>query len=274
MKPMFFDQVLTYLNENKKLTGDTLDPFFSISISGAKKFLLQNIHPSLPKEIKYYELPNLAPPYPEMWFEWRDADQDDMAVYARTQKTADGWVYFLFCFTNIKNFMGLHPLYLMFQVPASGKIKTGEGLGLSYYADQLLESVPAMEIENLITDLNNNIIGMMLFAVSLMHCKNIVEVEKGGKNPNIKNRRHRSKGTKHYVLDVIPSRNIKRTEYEQPAGGIQQRLHFRRGHFKEYTVEKPLFGKYTGTFWWEAHAAGSTDIGEVRKDYRILPIQP
>jgi hypothetical protein len=50
-------------------------------------------------------------------------------------------------------------------------------------------------------------------------------------------------------------------------------MHFRRGHFKEYTSEKPLFGKYTGAFWWEAHVAGSADIGEVRKDYRILPMQ-
>jgi hypothetical protein len=269
MKSMFFDQALKYLNENIKLTGD---PFYDIPITGAKKFLLENIHPSLPKEIKYYELPNLAPPYPEMWFEWRDADRDDMAVYARAQKTTDGWEYGLFCFTKIKNLMGVHPLYLMFQVPENGKLKTGEELRLTYYAGQYLESAPAMEIENLVMGINNNHIGMMLFAVSLMHCKNIVEVEKGGKNPNVKNRRHRSKGTKHYVLNVIPSRNIKRTEYEQSAKGTQQRLHFRRGHFKEYTSERPLFGKYVGAFWWEAHAAGNADIGEVKKDYRILPM--
>jgi hypothetical protein len=270
MKLMFFDQALTYLNENNKLTGD---PFFGIPITGAKKFLLDNIHPSLPQEIKYYELPNLAPPYPEMWFEWHDTNQDNMAVYARAQKTADGWGYGLFCFSKIKSVMGLHPVYLTFQVPASGKFKTGEGLELAYYAGRYLESTPVKVIENLIMDLNNNHIGMMLFAISLMHCKNIVEIEKGGRNPNVKNRRHRSKGTKHYVLDVVPARNINRTEYEQPAKGTPQRMHFRRGHFKEYTSEKPLFGKYTGTFWWEAHVAGSAAIGEIRKDYRILPIQ-
>jgi len=268
MKSMFFDEVLAHMNENEKRARN---PLYSLPITGAKKFLLDNIHPSLPQELRYYELPSLAPPYPEMWFEWQDSDQDDMAVYARTQRTADGWEYGLFCFSKIKKILAFHPVYVTFRVPSSGKLKMGEELDMSYYAGLHLEGIPSEEAENFVVDLNNNHIGMMLFAISLMHCKNIVAIEKGGQNPNIRNRRHRSKGTKHYVLDVIPARNIKRVEYEHPAGGIQQRLHFRRGHFKEYAAERPLFGKYVGTFWWEAHVAGKAEHGKVIKDYQIFP---
>jgi hypothetical protein len=167
----------------------------------------------------------------------------------------------------------MHPLYITFQIPASGRLQPGEELFLAYYVGQHLQDAPDAIVKNIVMSLNHNHIGMMMFAISLLHCKNIAQIEKGGKRPEIKNRRHRNKGTVHYVLDVVPARNVRRTEYDQPAKGVPQRLHFRRGHFKEYTAERPLFGKYTGTFWWEAHVAGSAEIGEVKKDYRILPKQ-
>lgn len=46
-------------------------------------------------------------------------------------------------------------------------------------------------------------------------------------------------------------------------------LHVVRGHFATYSSEKPLFGKYTGTFWREAHTRGDAAAGEVAKDYTI-----
>jgi hypothetical protein len=46
-------------------------------------------------------------------------------------------------------------------------------------------------------------------------------------------------------------------------------FHFCRSHFKTYTEEKPLFGKYVGDFWWDAHARGSIKKGLVTKDYKI-----
>jgi hypothetical protein len=46
-------------------------------------------------------------------------------------------------------------------------------------------------------------------------------------------------------------------------------LHICRGHFKTFTEEARLFGKYTGTYWWPAHVRGSVDEGVVEKDYRV-----
>jgi hypothetical protein len=278
---LMFDRVVKFLERSKKFKKTR--PKIN---NETKKFLISSIRPTLPKEWNYFDIPNLAPPYPEMWFEWR-WDMNDvqpnlgyqLGTYVTTEKTPGGWRYAFVLFAEndkYKYYGGeqiyLFPIGVQFEIPASGKIETGKGLQFAYYTDPEFPCTDEQARQDA-SELNNSHIGPVLFTIGLMHCKNIVEVEKGGKNPNIKNRRHRSKGTKYYLLDIIPARNIKRTEYEQPAKGSPQRIHFRRGHFKEYTIEKPLFGKYVGAFWWDAHVAGSADIGEVKKDYRILPMQ-
>lgn len=44
-------------------------------------------------------------------------------------------------------------------------------------------------------------------------------------------------------------------------------LHLVRGHFAHYTKERPLFGKYAGTFWRPEHEAGDKSIAVVRKTF-------
>jgi len=46
-------------------------------------------------------------------------------------------------------------------------------------------------------------------------------------------------------------------------------LHLVRGHFKTYSAERPLFGKYVGTYWHQAHTRGNIEAGEVAKDYEV-----
>jgi hypothetical protein len=46
-------------------------------------------------------------------------------------------------------------------------------------------------------------------------------------------------------------------------------LHLVRGHFKHYSDEAPLFGKYTGWWWWTPQLRGSVHHGIVDKNYRI-----
>jgi hypothetical protein len=42
-----------------------------------------------------------------------------------------------------------------------------------------------------------------------------------------------------------------------------------RGHFKTYTAERPLLGRFTGTYWWQPHLAGKNTSALVEKDYAI-----
>lgn len=51
--------------------------------------------------------------------------------------------------------------------------------------------------------------------------------------------------------------------------GLRRALHICRGHFKTYTEERPLFGRYAGTFFFRDHARGAKESGEVKKDYDV-----
>ena len=47
------------------------------------------------------------------------------------------------------------------------------------------------------------------------------------------------------------------------------RFHLCRGHFKTYTEDSKLFGKYTGTFWWNPQSRGDRSKGVVEKEYSV-----
>jgi hypothetical protein len=75
------------------------------------------------------------------------------------------------------------------------------------------------------------------------------------------------------VLTIDPNKIHK--EYLPASGsggtGISPRFHFCRGHFKQFSEEKPLLGKYAGTWFWTLQMRGKKSQGEVRKDYKVLP---
>ena len=52
-------------------------------------------------------------------------------------------------------------------------------------------------------------------------------------------------------------------------GGWTNRIHFVRGHMREYTDDRPLFGKISGKFWIAPHARGNKKLGIIYKDYEI-----
>jgi hypothetical protein len=50
---------------------------------------------------------------------------------------------------------------------------------------------------------------------------------------------------------------------------FHNRLHFCHGHFKRFSPEHPLFGKYIGLFWWQPFIRGKNTEGFIDKDYAI-----
>lgn len=64
-------------------------------------------------------------------------------------------------------------------------------------------------------------------------------------------------------------KKVLRTEGQSETTGLKRALHICRGHFAHYGDDKPLFGKYTGTFWRPMHARGKVEQGVVVKDYKI-----
>ncbi len=110
-----------------------------------------------------------------------------------------------------------------------------------------------------------------LFAVSLMHCKNVdlQPVDPPAKVSKKAARRHGKPLTRYYVLVVDQMRRALDQQGDAQASGLRHALHICRGHFKSFTDDAPLFGRHTGTYWWAAHTRGIAEVGTVTKDYRI-----
>jgi len=111
-------------------------------------------------------------------------------------------------------------------------------------------------------------------ALILLNTKNIVTQEH---RPPVKlNKKRIKKGkqplfTYHTLRLQLPGKRKKSNGKTEP-GDNTTRLHLCRGHFKTYTEENPLFGKFTGRYWWQPHARGNKDEGVVMKNYAVEKI--
>lgn len=106
----------------------------------------------------------------------------------------------------------------------------------------------------------------------LLNCKNITAEINSPDLALNKARRKRGKQElfSYKTLKIsLPSDKTNLHENNQQAEE-HNRIHFCRGHFKEYTADKPLFGKITGLWWWQPHVRGQNKDGIVMKDYEVM----
>lgn len=105
-------------------------------------------------------------------------------------------------------------------------------------------------------------------AVRMMHVRNVELAEQPTKKRKKQRRLRPDQQIKWNTIKVRPQGK----QYASSATSALPTLtalHVVRGHFATYTEERPLFGKYTGTFWREAHTRGDAAAGEVAKDYSV-----
>ena len=113
-------------------------------------------------------------------------------------------------------------------------------------------------------------------ATSLLHCKNVTTVDA---EPSAKEkyriqeyeRKTRQPAAKWKVLSIEPMVRTLRTQGAIERNGLSKALHICRGHFKDFSQGKGLFGKNKGLYWWEQHMRGDESAGLVIKDYDIKP---
>lgn len=106
------------------------------------------------------------------------------------------------------------------------------------------------------------------WTLALLSCKNIRLEER--KNPPKKRSKGKDKRQveSYWVLDIPGSGDY----WERNAAGergIQHRLHVVRGHFNNYTEEKPHVSGWVGPMWISSHARGNAELGLVEKDYNL-----
>lgn len=109
-------------------------------------------------------------------------------------------------------------------------------------------------------------------AFMFSHCKNVELVERLPKRHEQREAKRRGEPIlKYHEIVIDPGRT---TQVAVGAGNPHQdkpsrALHIARGHFATYTEDKPLFGKYTGTYWRPAHVRGSAELGAIKSTYKV-----
>lgn len=104
-----------------------------------------------------------------------------------------------------------------------------------------------------------------------MHCRNVVAEPMTPPAP-LSKKFQRKTGrplTRYHVLRIEPMRSVLDREGSAESKGLEYAVHTCRGHFKEYTADAPLFGRFTGQWWWSEHNRGTPSAGIVTKDYSI-----
>jgi hypothetical protein len=106
--------------------------------------------------------------------------------------------------------------------------------------------------------------------LKLLHCKNIrtSKVEPSQKLNKKRVKKGKEPAYSYEILNIIRLGITSGDPYGENNEG-NTRLHLCRGHFKEYTDDRPLFGKHTGRYWWEPQVRGKLKNGLVEKDYNI-----
>lgn len=114
---------------------------------------------------------------------------------------------------------------------------------------------------------NSNIILHVLQCLEILNCKNI-NTETIKPNSKINNKRVKKGRQKLFEYKTIVLKPTSKKQKQQEQKGLwDNRVHLCRGHFKEYTEDKPLFGRVTGRFWWQPMARGNSKNGIIKKDY-------
>jgi len=111
-------------------------------------------------------------------------------------------------------------------------------------------------------------------ALTFCHCKNVStrEVAPPQKRAEKYERQHGVRLHPHHVIVIDPMVSRIRTDAKDQGRkrtSMDRALHICRGHFADYTAERPLFGKLTGRFWINAHTRGTLKAGRSTHEYTV-----
>jgi hypothetical protein len=225
------------------------------------------------------DFPNLAPPFPMFWVEFKMArtihskEQGDTDVskwlpqggrvgqlfMACDRESVKGegipentrWVYWcdMFCDYGRRDATADGPQGAMFLcVDADGRA-IGAPWMQSYCAEEdssLMKNVMAWYHPTFL-------------AISFLHCKNVQLVDNAvdAKLAKRHRERHGIAPTDYKTLIIEPLKQVLRQEGRVHENGLAKAMHICRGHFADYTQGRGLFGKYHGKYWMPAVVRGT-----------------
>jgi hypothetical protein len=134
---------------------------------------------------------------------------------------------------------------------------------LSTATDSLEESLNSTQIHVLFS---------VAVTFTLLNTKNIVQERTEPRIDRAIRRRIERGERAPYIFHTLKYRPFGKRTVSDGTGsgeGSLVALHMVRGHFRTYTEAAPLFGKYTGRWWWQPHVRGTDSEHVVDKDYSI-----
>jgi len=256
------------------------------------------------------DYPNVAPPFPVMFLEWmpgwlrqsRHAKRLGLLVFSakaiddervawnlgrneavgevvrnilrtRYEGERPKWVSMgaLFIETYDKGIVPWSEIF--WGVSESGRpIIPQNGLPISPHLDDEVYLASSEEEINHVLRFSELMLHVPFLALSFMHCKNVIlrEVPYSPKLQKARERRGKRPFITYRVIEVHPIRKILESEGGAHKTGLKKALHICRGHFKDYTEGRGLFGKIHDIFWWDAHIRGNKKQGMSLKDYDVF----
>lgn len=230
--------------------------------------------------------PNVAPPWPLFWTEYRAPRRLVSTVYGgeardnpnagmrtgvlfESRRNGDGWRVMMAIFMQAKPMTEPGALALMeMSVSLEGvptiapiiRLIKGEGR-------PAVEARP--EIREFAVELTKVSLHPAFLALSFCHCRNteVVEVPASRAERRRAGREGRSLLRLH-TLEIAPVKAVLDAAKHSEGVSLERALHICRGHFKDYR-ERGLFGKIKGLFWWDMHIRGNAEAGSVGKDYKV-----
>lgn len=199
----------------------------------------------------------LIPPFDKLWIEWRvDKRRQDAMVVLTTRKDDGTHSMLAMMLTHFVGDSVVHKMPNTMHAIA-GIADTGEVISVlrGYYGEEQNENF-------------NGHLAPGWLAIAWMNCRNLT-LEQTGPNAAVRRKRekHGALGGLDYCRIVIEPKHRKR--WEKSAGTSAHRFHTVRGHLARYTADKPLFGKYVGTFWKPSHTRGNLDLGRLNHEYHV-----
>lgn len=252
-------------------------------LDGAEIIYIQNVADylySLKEEFfdVVSDFPNLAPPFPLFWMEYRLSDvlydgeqmrENDSLPSAKfgflfeSREIEEGWITKISLITRFSKVYEMELrayLYWVVKIDKQGKPITDFTIHMPDGSINLNEPMEG----HFYTWLTP-----ALLSISFLHCKNVHMIEHEPKRATSgRISRHGSK-IRFHTLQIEPMKKILRDEGGAEETGIKHALHICRGHFKDFTKGKGLFGKYKEVYWWESQVRGSGDVGAVLKNYNV-----
>lgn len=272
------------------LTGGGMQPHVRQSLAHAVAFNIDNValyYRAVSREDAYRDLrqdvPNAAPLGTICWFEWSRgfdcigtvtnhgvlvtvlSDRTDPEWQPPTELNMPASARWALGFSHILRSAGdlqsVTALIVIFVGPDGALIDVG--------------SIAEPDLSEREMDKMLSWSAVALHAMCFAHCKNVHIVDQKPSRQMLRAAERTGKPTITFkTLDIDPVKKVLRDEGGVETHGLACAMHICRGHFAHYTEDKPLFGRFTGTFYRPMHTRGSLKAGVVIKDYNVLSSDP